>query len=384
MGRHSLVGGKHELLYDLMCPVPLRHDDVLGLTLYVQYYLGLRKVKIYAPPLRPLFLKPQTKLLHDLEIFVDLLVSGYKLLILIYQHLPYYRICQPLNAVDYGVIEGAVNHPPIFIYYHLSGHGKPVDLWVQGTDAVAEFLRQHRDSPVREICAGASDIRLPVQRAPFLYIVGYVGNGDPEPYVPVLLLFYSYCIVKVLGPFSINGYGVHPPEIDPVLYLLLVNYLRNFPRLNKDILREFIRNAVFPHYGHHLYIRVIREAHYLRNLPVRAPVGSRIVDYLGHHYLAVLCIPCLPLRDKDVPQYLLLRWYHISVILLSLKPPDNRCQASLQYPYNLTLFLSVFLDTLHPHQYLIAVHHLSEVPRRNVYVTLSFDRDHKGVPVPVT
>ena len=35
MGRHSLIGSKHELLYDLMCQVPLRHDDVLGLTLYV-------------------------------------------------------------------------------------------------------------------------------------------------------------------------------------------------------------------------------------------------------------------------------------------------------------------------------------------------------------
>src|SRR3990172_1913245 len=66
---HGLIRREHEFLDDLMGNVPLRDNDVNGLTLEVNDDLGFREVKIDTASLCPFCPEFKTELLHEMEGF---------------------------------------------------------------------------------------------------------------------------------------------------------------------------------------------------------------------------------------------------------------------------------------------------------------------------
>ena len=88
-------------------------------------------------------------------------------------------IGHPLIAADDRRIDLCAAHRAVHPYIHLRRDREAVLMRIQGTDAVAEHLRQHRHHPVCHIHAGPAPIRLFVQRRARPHIIRDIGDMHP-------------------------------------------------------------------------------------------------------------------------------------------------------------------------------------------------------------
>ena len=156
---NGLVGRQHEVLDDPGSHIALIGTDLLGHSALIQQDLALREVKVYTAPFPPLFPQQARQGLH-------LLQHGQKLCILRESRIFFCQIILREQALHSGVGH-TMTHPDhgfanLIIYdtaLRVNGHqttqGQPVHPRVQGTDAVAQCLRQHGYHPIHQIDAGA-------------------------------------------------------------------------------------------------------------------------------------------------------------------------------------------------------------------------------------
>ena len=99
---------------------------------------------------------------------------------------------------------------------HFAGVGEADYMRIQGTDAVAQFFRQHRYDAVGDIGAAAALVGFLVEWRILGYIVRNIGNRDAQtPSVAVLCDTDS--VVEVLRIVAVNGDGRIFGEIDAPL-----------------------------------------------------------------------------------------------------------------------------------------------------------------------
>ena len=89
-------------------------------------------------------------------------------------------------------------------HLHVADHAQAVDVGLERTHFVRQFLRQHRDHAPREIDRGSTLARIAVDGVAVADVVRDVGDRDDQAIV-LALAFAIDGVVEVLGGFAIDG-----------------------------------------------------------------------------------------------------------------------------------------------------------------------------------
>ena len=137
-----------------------------------------------------------------------------------------------------------------------------------------------------------------VQRCAHLHVVGNVGDRhEQSPAISGALAVDG--IIEIPGVCAINRNEVYVSEVCSTLLCLRRNFVAVFLDLIENRLGPLVRNCVGLNRNVRRNALVARRTDYVNDAPGRLLDMSRVVEYLGHDYLAGFCLSPFVLGNQD-------------------------------------------------------------------------------------
>ena len=127
-------------------------------------------------------------------------------------HLLHLRIAHPLVHPDHALDDPVIRDFTVWIERHECRKCQAVLPCVQGTDAVGEPFRKHRDHPVSQIYRGAAKQGFPVECRVLLDIIGDIRNMNAQ-FVPLSDPFDRHGVIEVLRVRPVDRDRAEPAQI---------------------------------------------------------------------------------------------------------------------------------------------------------------------------
>ena len=156
---------------------------------------------------------------------------------------------------------------PFGRHLHVTDHHATVHAGIQRTQAVGEFLRQHRNDAAREIHARRTFLRFIVKRRPFRHIVTHVGNRDQKPPSARSLCLRPHGVIKVPGILTVDRHEGHVSQIDAAVGLIGIRHIGQGRGFRHDGFREHVRQRKFCERHLKLRRRFVRRSQHLCDRP---------------------------------------------------------------------------------------------------------------------
>jgi ABC-type multidrug transport system fused ATPase/permease subunit len=121
--------------------------------------------------------------------------------------------------------------------------------------------------------------------------------------IAVIKHFHRYCVVQVLGIFTIDCDNDSAPEVTPFLNILFLYLLRYLFSLSFYFFGEFLRQIVSSDNRNYVSSYVILMTQYFNYNPFRVSSGFRPLSYFNNYFMSVLCSVEIRLRDKNILVY---------------------------------------------------------------------------------
>ena len=144
---------------------------------------------------------------------------------------------------------------------------------------------KHGNYSVYQIYARTTFLRFPVKCRILLYIVGHICNMNAQ--MIILSIFgKAYCIIKILGIFSVDCYHLYISQICSACHICLCHSMSYIFSLMQNLLREFHRQFIASDNRHNIYAWIIYMSKYFDNLAFRFTIIFSIICNLTYYFVA--------------------------------------------------------------------------------------------------
>ncbi len=205
LARHQAVGQQHHLLHQLPGRVA-PHRVHVKRALVVDLDAGLGEVEVERPGTDACGAQFLREVEHDLDVALELaLARGQATAVGELLHLP---VRQARVGLDDGLLELERLHLACARYVHEQRKGQARLALVEGTDAVGEVLRQHRQHASREVDGRGALHGFLVEARALGHVVADVGDVDAysQQAVPGRIEpLDAEGVVEVLGVLAVDG-----------------------------------------------------------------------------------------------------------------------------------------------------------------------------------
>ena len=203
--RSTDVGRQHAFLNDPVRVVALYRDDVFDLALLVEQHHRFDRFKVDGPTFLTRLQKYLVQRIERLQVRLQGAVRFCFRFRFAGQPGPHLLVGQPCRRAKNRRVEDIILDDTAVVDRHVADHRQPFHIGIQGTQAVGEFFRQHRDHPTRKIDRIAAIHRFAVERRSRLHVMADIGNRHHQP-PAAPLLFGEYRVVKIACGFVIDGH----------------------------------------------------------------------------------------------------------------------------------------------------------------------------------
>ena len=374
---HRLVGDQHAFLDDGLCQRALALDERDGMALVVELDLDLRHIEVNGAAAMALGFENMAQCFKRLEHLADVLVVREERLCLVDEDLVDNVVGQTAVDVDDSRHDLVARDLALRRDLHLAGHREAVDAGVEAADAVAEFLRQHRDDAVDEVDTRAALACLAVERLILTHIPADIGDIDAEEEGTVRIAARKDAVIEVLRILTIDRDNRQVAAVAAASVLLRRRLLLHVIGCLLHVLGERLREVVLAHDRKNVDARVADLAEHLDDLALRIATAVRplrdLDDDLAARLRAVECF----LWHEDILAELRVVRRHEAERLAALERADDLLVRALEDADDLALARAPFLlCRCHAGDDAVAVHGCIEVCARHEDIRLLFRIAH--------
>ena len=300
--RHSLVGDEHELFDDPMGDVPLECNDLCHHAFVVEDDLRLFQVEVDRAATMAAAVQDLEQLAHVAKERDERLVLRRYFGIAIGQDGVDVRVRHPGVAVDHAVVQLVSHHGALTVDLHEARLNQAID--VSGFrlhKPGREIGREHMDGAVGKIHGRRPLVRLQIERAALLHVMGDVGNMDAEPEVAVRQPIEGDRVIEIAGMLAVDRDGRPRPEIGPTLEIALADLRAEPARLGDRLVAVRVRDAVLPDDDFIVNARLVDRAENLGDASEWTSRWRRPAGDLHDHHVPWFRISALATRRPRRP-----------------------------------------------------------------------------------
>ena len=158
------IGRQHALFNKAMRVIANDRYDGFDLALIVKLHLRFDRVEIDGAAFLARGMQRLEQGVQSLQLRLHGLMHRCRWREFARQPTPDLVISQTGTRAKHRRIEPILGHITVGIHFGIADHGQTIDIRVQRTQTIGEFLRQHRDNPAREIHRVTTCLGLNVQR----------------------------------------------------------------------------------------------------------------------------------------------------------------------------------------------------------------------------
>ena len=173
-------------------------------------------------------------------------------------------------------------------HQHVADHAQALDLGVERAQAIAQFLRQHRNDTARKIHAGGALVGVNINGAAGLHIVADIGNRHqqaPALAAPHLGWLAVHRIVKVARVFTVDGHQRHIGQVDALALVLRAHLVGQHLGQRQTGFGKLVRHAVLAHRDFNFHAGVVHLAQHLGDAAHRLAKQRGWLGQFHHHHL---------------------------------------------------------------------------------------------------
>ena len=215
---------------------------------------------------------------------------------------------------------------------HVADHAQALDFGVQRTQAVRQFLGQHRDDAAWKVDAGSTVIGVDVDARTRLDIGTHIGNRYKQP---PSLATADFCrlavnrIVEVTCVFTVDGDERNIGQVDAMKLVRCDDLVWQGARLGQASFGKFVRHAIFAYSDLDLHAGIVDLAQHFLDAAHRLSEQCRRFRQLHHDHLAGLGRASRALWNQHILTVaLVLRRYQPDAAFVK-QPADDRLLGAL-------------------------------------------------------
>ena len=181
-----------------------------------------------------------------------------------------------------------VHHIPSVVDFHDAAQCKAIFVRIQGTNAVAQLMGQHRNDPIHQIHTGTSFVSFLIQSGILLHIMGNVRNMHAQFVISVFQFCQGNSVVQVFGIFPVNGNGQYIAQIFSAHHLFFIDFQFHIFDFLIYFIREFHRQFISANHRKDVHSGVVDVSQNFNDLPfwissVLAIVGDFHYNFMPCH-----------------------------------------------------------------------------------------------------
>ena len=287
--RNGFVADQHKFLNEVCGNIPIIGLDVNGFTLLVQNDFGFRQIKVYRTAFFPFCHQNFSEFIHFFQHGNDFRIFFQKFRCLVLQNLPYGCVGHAVIRINHRVDYTVVHHIPSVVDFHDAAQCKAIFMRIQGTNAVAQLMGQHRNHPIYQIHTGTSFVSLFVQSSMFLHIMGNVRNMHTQFIISVIQFCQGNSVVQVFGIFPIDGDGQYIAQIFSAHHFFFIDFQFHIFDFLIHFIREFHRQFISADYRKNIHTGVVDVPQNLNDLPFWIPSVFTVVCDFYHNFMPSHC-----------------------------------------------------------------------------------------------
>ncbi len=231
------------------------------------------------------------------------------------------------------------------------------------------------DGALRKIDRRAAIVRLAIERAAFLDVMGHIRDVHSQPEVAVRQPLDRDRIVEVAGVFSVDGHGRDAPEIGASANVLVADGTAQAHRLGDRFTRVRVGNAPLADDDFGVDARLVDVAEHFGDPTDCAARGGRPPRELDDHHVARRCAAFLARRNEDVHQHAPVERRNVPhAVVAAFVAADDRLVRALDDPDDPAFGFAAVLDALDSDDDTVAVHRFVEERAGNVDVAPAVER----------
>ena len=198
MTGNRFVGNQHALFDDGFRKRAFALDEGYRMSLFIEFDLDFRHIEINRAAAVALGLEDIAQVFQCHEHLADVLIVRIERFLFIDEHFVDDIVRQAAINVDDRRHNLVARDFAFRRNLHLAGHRQAVDAGIEAADAVAEFLRQHRDDTVDEVNTRAALTCFAVKRLIFTHVPADIGDIDTEEERAVRIAACKDAVIEVL------------------------------------------------------------------------------------------------------------------------------------------------------------------------------------------
>ena len=262
------------------------------------------------------------------------------------QDIRHLGVSETAGGAYQGIVEFTGQYLAFVGNLHAAGQGQTVHIGPQRTQVVGQHFRQHGHHAAGQIHRIAALLRIFIQRAGLLQIMGNIGDGNFQQ--PAASGFFRiYCVVEVLGVFAVDGHQRQMREIFPPRRQFYFCPGQSFGLFQRGF-RPVHGNVILAQGDIGDDAGIVGIAHDLDNLAAHAAALAGVLRNTRHHGVAVFHISRNTVEKQRLGNAWIIR-NHFPATVIRLIAADDLRRAALEHLHQTAFSLAFITSTGNAH-----------------------------------